>query len=101
MREAHPTDGWQVRANERDNVLVANHKTMEEREAAAKSCAADLGLKIPIVMDDMDDAVEKAYAGWPDRIYIVDKAGKIAYAGAPGPAGFKPAEAKKALANLN
>lgn len=35
IAEAHPTDGWQVPQNERDKVLVATHKQMKEREAAA------------------------------------------------------------------
>jgi acetyl esterase len=32
-------------------------------------------LSIPCLLDGMDDAVEKAYAGWPDRLYIVDAEG--------------------------
>lgn len=100
VREAHPTDGWQVRANERDNVLVATHKTLAEREEAAMHCAKDLGLNIPVVMDGMDDAIEKAYQGWPDRLYVVGKDGLVKYAGDKGPWGFKPEEAKTALREL-
>jgi Ca2+-binding EF-hand superfamily protein len=48
----------------------------------------------------MDNAVEKAYAGWPDRIYIVGADGAIAYKGGPGPAGFRPHEAEEALRRL-
>ena len=28
--------------------------------------------------------------GWPDRLYIIDRTGRVAYQGGPGPAGFKP-----------
>lgn len=80
--------------------MVANHKTIEEREEAAKHCAAELGLKIPILMDSMDDKTEKAYQGWPDRLYVVGKDGKIAYAGEKGPRGFDPPQAREALHNL-
>ena len=60
-------------------------------------CAGKLEISIPIVVDGMDDAVEKSYSAWPDRIYIVKSDGTIGYKGAPGPAGFKPEEARKAL----
>ncbi|KAA0238153.1 MAG: EAL domain-containing protein [Armatimonadetes bacterium] len=52
------------------------------------------------IVDGMDDAVERAYQGWPDRIYIVDLKGNVWYRSAPGPAGFKPAEAEQSLRNL-
>ncbi|MER3413861.1 MAG: deiodinase [Armatimonadota bacterium] len=100
IRKAHPTDGWQVRANERDGVLVKSHKTQEERAEAAGACAVGLKLNMPILIDGMNDTVEKAYQGWPDRIYIVGADGKIAYKGARGPAGFKPKEAEEALKKL-
>jgi hypothetical protein len=28
----------------------------------------------------MDNTTEKTYAAWPSRLYLVDKAGKVAYA---------------------
>jgi hypothetical protein len=39
----------------------------------------------------MDDAVNKAYAAWPTRLYLVGLDGRVAYAGGLGPFGFKPA----------
>ncbi|MBV6503008.1 MAG: hypothetical protein AKCLJLPJ_01069 [Fimbriimonadales bacterium] len=75
-------------------------KTLAERESIASHCARALNLSIPILIDGMDDGIEKRYSGWPDRIFIVDKAGKISYKGEPGPAGFKPREAEAALNRL-
>jgi len=100
VREAHPSDGWQVPVNERDGVVFTTPKTSQEREKVAGACAANLKITISIVVDSMDDKVERAYSGWPDRIYIIDKDGRIAYKGAPGPAGFKPKEAEDALKKL-
>ena len=100
VREAHPVDGWQVKANDRDGIEVEAPETLEEREKIAARCTAKLKLTIPVVIDGMDDAVEKVYAGWPDRIYIVGKDGKIAYKGKPGPRGFNPKEAEAALKKL-
>jgi hypothetical protein len=100
VREAHPDDGWQLPQNKKTGVVFNEPKTLEERIEIARACETGLNLKIPIVIDNMDDAVEKAYAGWPDRIYVIDKNGKIAYKGQPGPRGFKPDEAEDALKKL-
>ena len=45
-------------------------------------------LEVPALLDDMDDTASKAYASLPDRLYLIGKDGKIAYAGARGPRGF-------------
>jgi hypothetical protein len=34
--------------------------------------------------------VGKAYAAWPDRIYVIDRQGKVALKASPGPGGFLP-----------
>lgn len=97
VREAHPEDGWQVPANTRSGVVYKEPKTTDERAEVASACAAGLKITIPILLDGMDNKVEAAYGGWPDRIYVIGKDGKVAYQGRPGPAGFKPAEAEDAL----
>jgi hypothetical protein len=35
---------------------------------------------------------EKDYSSWPDRLYVVDQDGKVAYKGGPGPQGFDSTE---------
>ena len=30
------------------------------------------------------------YGGWPDRLYLIDGGGRIAYQGGEGPFGFDP-----------
>ena len=100
VREAHPADGWRMPVNDRAGIVINNPKTSDEREAVAGTCAQMLKISIPIIVDGIDDAVEKKYAGWPDRIYIISKDGTIAFKGKPGPAGFKPREAEEALKSL-
>lgn len=75
-------------------------RTYEERVKVAGECLKDLKLSIPCLVDDMQNTAQKAYAGWPDRIYVIDKDGKVAYRGEPGPRGFRPAEAEEALKKL-
>ena len=50
-----------------------------------------------LVLDRIDDKVGAAYAGHPDRLYLVGLDGKIAYAGARGPMGFSPSELEMAI----
>jgi hypothetical protein len=57
-----------------------------------------LNLTIPVLVDDMDDSVNRAYAAWPERFYVIGIDGRIAYAGGPGPFQFKPQELSTFLA---
>jgi len=100
IREAHPADGWQVNANVKAGIEIDQPKTMEERIDVASECVREMKLSIPAIIDGMDNKVGEDYAGWPDRLYIVDKAGKIAYRGGKGPGGFKPLEMEEALKKI-
>jgi len=100
IREAHPADGWQVDENIKDNIIINQPKTMEERVSVAKECHKNLGFTFNAVIDDIDNGGERAYAAWPDRLYIVDKKGKIAYKSEKGPDGFKPQDMAQTLARL-
>jgi Iodothyronine deiodinase len=100
IAEAHSTDGWQMQSNLDDDVLIAQHTTLEERFAAARAGVARLGLTMPVLVDGMDDAVSEAFAAWPERIYVIDSDGRIAFKGGPGPWEFDPGAAAEALEAL-
>jgi hypothetical protein len=100
IQEAHPIDAWQLDDNIEDEVLVASTKTLDERVNVAGMCIRDLGIELPALVDSADNHVERAYTGWPDRLYVVDRDGRVAYKSAPGPFGFKPAEVQHALERL-
>jgi hypothetical protein len=98
IREAHPSNVWQMSSNIRDNVIFVDPKTLEERTAIAESCVRKLGIKIPAVVDDLGDGVEAAYTGWPDRLYLIGRDGTVKFKSAPGPFGFHPAVLEEAIA---
>ena len=100
IQEAHPIDGWQLDDNVEDDVLVSSTASDEERVQVAGVCMTKLGVELPAIVDEADDRVEQAYTGWPDRLYVVDIDGKIAYKSAAGPFGFKPSEVEAALKRL-
>jgi Iodothyronine deiodinase len=97
IREAHPEDGWILPENRRSKLTVYEPRTGEERLAVASECAAGLRLRMPMVVDGIDNAVASAYGGWPDRLYLIGQGGRIAYQGGEGPFGFKPAELERAI----
>jgi hypothetical protein len=100
IQEAHASDAWQLKVNERENVVYEDPKTDEERAAVAGVCVRNLKIELPALLDDSQNSVERAYTGWPDRLYLIDRGGRIAYKSKPGPYGFKTNELKDALQNL-
>ncbi len=101
IREAHPSDMWQLSDNIEDKVVFASPKSYEEKVQVGQMCATKLGIEFPTLIDNFDGAVERAYTGWPDRLYLVDRDGRIAYKSAPGPFGFKPSEMEVALKEIS
>ena len=100
VREAHPSDAWQLASNLRDDVVLPSPRSYGEKAEVARMCVTRLGLEFPALIDGFDNATEIAYAAWPDRLYVVDREGRVAYKARPGPFGFRPDEARAALASL-
>src|SRR5262245_24319488 len=94
IREAHP-DSVVVVLKDGKPVLekVGQTENLAERCDRAEQFTGAMKLTIPIVVDKDDNRVNEAYAGWPERLYVVGLDGKIAYKGGPGPGGFKLNEA--------
>jgi len=100
IKEAHASDVWQMSSNVKDNVVFASPKSFDERSQLGQMCVRNLGVKFPAVVDTFDDTTERAYTGWPDRLYVIDSAGRIAYKSKPGPFGFDPDGVAQTLARL-
>ena len=98
VREAHPTDEWQMKSNLKDDVCYAQPKTLEQRVMIANDFVKRFKFTLPFGIDDMSNAANDAYAAWPERIYIIDESGRIAYRGGIGPFNYKPEEAREWLA---
>ena len=88
--EAHPTDVWQMQSNVKDGVLFRSPTNDAERSNVATACWRKLGIKFPALVDGMDNRVETAYTGWPDRLYLIDRSGRVVFKTKPGPFGFDP-----------
>jgi type I thyroxine 5'-deiodinase len=100
IKEAHPSNAWQMASNIRDNVIFADPATNEERSAIAGTCVRRLGLEIPALMDDLQNSTEAAYTGWPDRLYVIGADGRVVFKSSAGPFGFDPHGVELALQQL-
>jgi Iodothyronine deiodinase len=100
IQEAHPSDIWQMRSNIREGVIFRNPQSDGERSQVAESCVRTLGIRFPALIDGMGNTVERMYTGWPDRLLLIDRDGRVVYKSRPGPCGFEPAQLEAALRQL-
>jgi hypothetical protein len=100
IREAHPTDEWMMKSNEKekDDVCYKQPKTIEDRIAIANDFTKRYKFAVPFGIDEMSNAANDAYAAWPERLYIVDERGQISYKGGNGPFKYNPKEVRAWLA---
>ena len=91
IREAHPDSILYIptAAGGKELEVVPQTSTSVERLKNLQQCALMLQMTMPALIDSDDNAVNRAYAAWPDRLYVVGTDGKVAYKSAPGPFGFK------------
>jgi len=87
-----------MKSNLKDDVCYAQPKTLAQRLAIANDFTKRFKFPIPFGIDDMNNAANDAYAAWPERLYIIDESGHIAYRGGMGPFNYNPAEARAWLA---
>ena len=97
VREEHPTNGWISKENSRLGIAVVQPVDDRRRAAVAQQCRKKLRLTLPMVVDLVDDRVGILYSGMPDRLYLLDSQGAVAYKGGRGPFGFKPDELEQSL----
>ena len=90
IREAHPDDGWRVPENLKSNIHYKEPTTDDERTEVASVCQLNLDLKMPMLIDSIDNDVESKYISLPMRLYLIGVDGRIVYTGDRGPFGFNP-----------
>lgn len=78
-KEAHPSDGWDVERNKKENIDIAQTTDLTARKQAAQQAQTALHLEnIPIALDTTDDTAITAYNAFPEGVVIISKTGKIA-----------------------
>ncbi len=79
IKEAHPTDGNHSPYNVADGILYQTPTTADARADIAGACMLRYNFSFPMVLDDMSDRVEAAYAAMPERLYVLDREGRVAW----------------------
>jgi Iodothyronine deiodinase len=97
IKEAHPEDGWVLESNRDEGIAAADPETVDERAELADACAVRLRIRMPVLLDELDDEVASRYGGWPDRLYLIGRDGRVAFQGEEGPFGFRPDDLEAAI----
>jgi type I thyroxine 5'-deiodinase len=100
IQEAHASDAWQLDINEKENVIYKKAQHYDERVNLAGTCSMNLGIGFPALVDTIENTTEIAYTAWPDRLYLIDGSGRIAYKSEAGPFGFKTDELSESIEQL-
>jgi hypothetical protein len=79
LREAHPAEQGQIPGNE-ELGLIWDPQSLEERSQMAERCAADLGFKMRVLVDDMQDRTSQKFEAAPTRLCVIAPDGEFAYA---------------------
>ena len=88
-----------MQSNVRDGFLFRSPRDEAERSSVAGACVRKLGIKFPALIDGFENRAESAYTGWPDRLYLIGRGGRILYKSKPGPFGFHPQDLEAAMKN--
>jgi type I thyroxine 5'-deiodinase len=69
--------------------MYSSPRSDGERTTTASACVRNLGIHIPAILDGIENRTERAYTGWPDRLYVL-----------PGPFGFSAKGLEAALKQM-
>jgi tetratricopeptide (TPR) repeat protein len=104
IREAHAEGGeeaqWQSTINKREGIAVAPVRNLADKQAHANLCLRKLSLPFTSVVDAMDAPAERAYNAWPSRVYLVDRAGRVAFDSRLGEQDFQPERLDRAIREI-
>ncbi len=79
IREAHPEGEWKSTVNTRQGVSLPEASGERERGEHAALCRQRLAIRFEALLDGMDGAAEKAFAAFPSRAFVIDRAGTVTY----------------------
>ena len=92
--------GFRAPTNDRRGIGPEQEpKTLADREKWACEDRKKMKCTIPVVMDTFDDRTMTAYNAFPQRVYVLDKNGKIVYSSS-GLVGFALEDVTKVVKSL-
>jgi hypothetical protein len=88
IQEAHPEDGWQVDQNVAEGVIFDQPATADDRAQIARTCVLRTAFSVPMLLDSMDNSIDRRFAALPERLYLIDAEGRVAWKSVMGSGGF-------------
>jgi len=88
-----------MKSNVKEDVCYAQPKNLGQRVAIANDFIKRFNYPIAFGIDDITNSAEAAYSAWPERLYVIDESGRIAYRGGMGPFHYDPDEVRAWLAS--
>ncbi len=98
IKEAHPVDGNHSPHNVTDGILYKAPETANDRAEIAAACMLRYNFTFPMVLDDMSDQVEDDYAAMPERLYVLNRSGRVSWKCGLVPPSFNADEFETAIA---
>jgi len=100
IEEAHPAERGHFRVGGADgNYDIDTHNSIEDRLSAAETLQQEAGDALKgckILVDQMDDRANKAFASLPERLYVV-KDGQVVFQGGLGPFDYRISDVENFL----
>lgn len=100
IKEAHSGDEWQTDSNVEAKVVFDQPKTFEARLDLARTFVDRMEVETDTLVDDVRNTAMACYAAWPERIYVIDREGRIVYKGGMGPFYFAPDQLREVLETM-
>lgn len=97
IQEAHAVETWQVLGNVWEEIAIRQPASEDERAEVAGLCMLKLDIEMPMLLDDMANTVDRAYAAMPERLFVIDPDGVVTYRSEMGPFGFTPEDWRDAI----
>ncbi len=66
-------------SGERAFKKYTQHASYEHKTAYARELVQTFEMKVPVLVDGLDEATAKAFGGMPNMVFVIDLMGKIAY----------------------
>lgn len=67
LMEAHAKDQWPLG----NHVEIEQHKSLEDRIAAAEAFIKRFDCKVPVLVDTMSNQFNDLFAAWPERFFVI------------------------------
>jgi hypothetical protein len=101
IRDTHPVLGFRAPTNDRLGITSDKEpKNLADREKWACEDQMKMKCTIPVIMDTFEDRTLRVYDAFPQRIYVLDKKGKVAYSSS-GLVGFELEGVARVLRSLD